>query len=110
MTTPVTSAPLATLPASLVPCPGEACALIVQRERALIEALGVAVYTVDATGQLTFYNKAAAQLWGWSPPLGDQRWCGSWRLVAPDGSHLPHDRCPMATCLRENRPIRDTWA
>ena len=39
--------------------------------RGLIEALGVAVYTTDAAGRLTFYNEAAVALWGWRPPLGD---------------------------------------
>jgi two-component system sensor kinase FixL len=74
--------------------------------RGLIEALGVAVYTTDTTGRLTFYNEAAATLWGWRPPLGDAWWCGSWRLYRPDGTPLQHDDCPMAVALRENRPIR----
>jgi PAS domain S-box-containing protein len=95
---------------SAAPCPGAGCELIVQRERALIEALGVAVYTVDAAGRLTFYNKAAAALWGWSPPLHDQRWCGAWRLFTADGAPLPHDQCPMVLCLREGRPIRGASA
>ena len=72
----------------------------------LIEALGVAVYTTDATGQLTFYNEAAVTLWGWRPPLGDLRWCGCWRLHWPDGTPMAHDECPMALALLENRPIR----
>jgi len=74
--------------------------------RALIEALGVAVYTTDAVGRLTFYNEAAVALWGWRPPLGDARWCGGWRLHSPDGTPMQHEDCPMAVALRENRPIR----
>jgi two-component system sensor kinase FixL len=74
--------------------------------RGLIEALGVAVYTTDAAGRLTFYNEAAVALWGRRPPLGDARWCGSWRLHGPDGAPMPHEECPMAAVLRENRPIR----
>lgn len=77
-----------------------------RRHRTLFEALGVAVYTTDAQGRLTSYNDAATALWGWCPPLGDTRWCGSWRLFWPDGRPLPHDTCPMAMALRENRPIR----
>jgi PAS domain S-box-containing protein len=75
------------------------------RYRALIEALGVAVYTTDADGRLTFHNEAAVALWGWRPPLGDTRWCGSWRLYTSDGAPMRHDECPMATALRDNRPV-----
>ncbi len=74
--------------------------------RELIEALGVAIYTTDAAGRLTFYNEAAVALWGWRPPLGDTRWCGSWRLSWPDGTPMQHDECPMALALQENRPVR----
>ncbi len=81
-----------------------------QAARLLIDALGVAVYTTDVTGTLTYYNEAAATLWGWRPALHDQRWCGSWRILAPDGSVLPHDECPMATCLKEGRAVRGAWA
>ena len=76
----------------------------------LLEALGVAVYTTDAEGGLTYYNQAAASLWGWRPPLGDQHWCGSWRLYHPDGTPMRHDECPMATALREGRPVRGAEA
>lgn len=74
--------------------------------RELIEALGVAVYTTDTAGRLTFYNEAATAVWGWRPPLGDARWCGGWRLYGPDGARMPPDQCPMATALLGNRSIR----
>jgi PAS domain S-box-containing protein len=72
----------------------------------LLEALPVAVYTTDAEGRITFYNQAAAELWGHRPELGTSQWCGSWRLYWPDGRPLPHDECPMAQTLKENRPVR----
>lgn len=78
--------------------------------RELIEALGVAVYTTDAAGRLTYYNEAAVHLWGWRPPLGDARWCGFWRLYWPDGRPMRHEDCPMSQALRENRPIRSAEA
>jgi PAS domain S-box-containing protein len=77
---------------------------------ALLDALGVAVYTTDAEGRLDAYNEAAVSLWGWRPPLGDARWCGSWRLRLPDGTPLPHDECPMAVALKEGRPVRGVEA
>jgi PAS domain S-box-containing protein len=74
--------------------------------REAIEALPAAVYMTDAEGRLTFYNEAAAALWGCQPELGDTKFCGSWKLYWPDGTRLPHDQCPMAMALRQRRPIR----
>jgi PAS domain-containing protein len=76
----------------------------------LLEALPVAVYATDAEGRITFYNEAAATLWGRRPILGEERWCGSWRIYLPDGTPLPHDRCPMAVALLENRKVRNVEA
>ena len=78
-------------------------------ETQLLEALPVAVYTTDADGRITFYNRAAADLWGINPELGSQ-WCGSWRLYWPDGRPLPHDACPMAIALKEGREVRGVEA
>ena len=72
----------------------------------LLEALPVAVYTTDAEGRITFYNQAAADLWGHHPELGSSQWCGSWRLYWPDGRPLPHGECPMAVALKEGRQVR----
>ena len=76
----------------------------------LLEALPVAVYLTDAAGHLTFYNRAAADLWGWRPVLGRAKWCGSWRLFWPDGTQLPHDQCPMAVAIKQNRQVRGAMA
>jgi PAS domain S-box-containing protein len=72
----------------------------------LLQALPVAVYTTDAAGRITFYNDAAAELWGVHPELGKSEFCGSWKLYWPDGTPLPHHECPMALALKEKRPIR----
>jgi PAS domain S-box-containing protein len=72
----------------------------------LLHALPTAVYTTDAAGQITFYNAAAAELWGVKPELGKSEFCGSWKMYWPDGTPLPHDECPMALTLKEKRPIR----
>lgn len=37
-------------------------------------------------------------------------WCVTWKLYWPDGTPLPHDECPMAVALKENRPVRDVEA
>ena len=73
--------------------------------RELLEALGVAVYTTDGDGRITFYNEAAAEFWGRRPELGEL-WCGSWRLFWPDGRAMAHEECPMAIALKEGRQVR----
>ena len=76
----------------------------------LLEALPVAVYTTNAQGRITFYNRAAAALWGHNPALGSSQWCGSWRLYWPDGRPMRHDQCPMAIALKEGREVRGVEA
>lgn len=80
-----------------------------QRMRDLLEALPAAVYTTDAAGRITFYNKAATEMSGRVPQPGDM-WCVTWRLYNPDGTPLPHDQCPMAVALKEDRPVRGAEA
>jgi PAS domain S-box-containing protein len=80
-----------------------------ERYREFLESLGVAVYTTDAEGKITFFNEAAAVFWGRTPELGEE-WCGSWRIYHPDGRPLPHAECPMAIALKENREVRGAQA
>jgi two-component system, chemotaxis family, CheB/CheR fusion protein len=72
----------------------------------LVQALPAAIYTTDADGRITFYNEAAAELWGCRPELGKSEFCGSWKLYWPDGRPLPHGECPMALALKQQRAIR----
>ena len=81
-----------------------------RRLRDVLEALPAAVYTTDTAGRLTFYNQAAVTLWGYRPDPGTATWCGSWRLCWPDGSPMPHDECPMAIALKEERSIHGAEA
>jgi two-component system, chemotaxis family, CheB/CheR fusion protein len=72
----------------------------------LIRALPAAIYATDAAGRITFYNQAAAEMWGCRPELGKSEFCGSWKLYWPDGRPLPHGQCPMALALKEQRVVR----
>jgi PAS domain S-box-containing protein len=74
--------------------------------RQLLDALPAAVYTTDAAGRITFYNQAAVEVLGRELQLGTDQWCISWRLLRADGTPLPHDECPMAVALKEDRPVR----
>jgi len=73
--------------------------------RRVMEALPAAIYTTDAEGRLLYFNKAAERLWGVAPALGEQFWCGSWKITLPDGTPVPHDQCPMAVAIREKRAM-----
>ncbi|WP_100001031.1 PAS domain S-box protein [Phyllobacterium zundukense] len=76
----------------------------------ILMLLPAAVYTTDTSGIITFYNKAAAELWGREPQIGKDEWCGSWKLYWPDGTHMEHDECPMAVTLREKQEVRGAEA
>ncbi len=71
----------------------------------LIAALPVAVYTIDMQGRITFFNEAAADLWGHRPAIGRDLWCGSWKLRHLDGRPMAHGECPMAISMLEGRDI-----
>lgn len=72
--------------------------------QALLENIPVALYTCDASGLITLFNKAATELWGRQPQAGES-WCGSLKIFNPDGSPLDPDTCPMAVTLKEGRPV-----
>ncbi|WP_407351543.1 PAS domain S-box protein [Luteimonas sp. R10] len=82
----------------------------VAREHELLDALPVALYTTDADGRVAFFNRAAVEFSGRTPELGSDYWCVTARLYEPDGTPLPHHRCPMAVALKEGRDVRGAEA
>jgi PAS domain S-box-containing protein len=78
-----------------------------ERYRGLINGLGLAIYTTDAQGRITLYNDVARELWGRSPEIGVDLWCGSWKIFDPESfEEVPLEECPMAVAIKENRPVR----
>lgn len=75
--------------------------------RQLINEAPLAIYICDAEGRIHLYNQAAVNLWGRTPAVGVDLWCGSLRIFRPDGTSLPLDECPMAITLKEGRAVRD---
>src|SRR5712675_36373 len=75
----------------------------------LLDLLPVGVYVCDQDGLIVRYNRAAAELWGCSPKIGDPtvRYCGSYRLYGMDGGYVPHAKCPMADVLSTGEGLRD---
>ena len=76
----------------------------------VLDALPVAIYTTDARRAITYCNRAAAELAGREPKIGQDEWCVTFRLFTIEGQELPHDQCPMAITLKEGRPVRNVEA
>jgi CheY-like chemotaxis protein len=73
---------------------------------ALLEGLPVGAYLCDRHGLITYFNPAAAKVWGRHPKLNDSadRYCGSHKLFWIDHEPMTHEQCWMARALREDRP------
>ena len=67
--------------------------------RRLLGALPAAIHTTDTAGRITYYNKAAADLWGVSPELHKDKCSDLGRLYYADGTLVPPDECPTKVCL-----------
>ncbi len=76
------------------------------RFRGLVTALPAAVYTTDSEGHITYYNDEASKLWNRPPRLGVDKWCGSKRVSATDGTEMPPEEWPITIALREGRSVR----
>src|SRR5580658_2858693 len=57
-----------------------------ERYEQVVRNLPVAVYTTDADGIITLYNETAAELWGRNPKIGEESWCGSYKIFRVDGT------------------------
>lgn len=78
--------------------------------RAVLDRIPLPVYTTDASGTVTYCNRAAAEFAGREPELGRDRWCVTWHLYTTVGERLPHDQCPMAQAIREQKIVRGAIA
>lgn len=69
----------------------------------LVKSSPLAIYTCDPHGLVTFFNEAAVKLWGRTPKLSKDYWCGSWKIFYPDGRPMAVDECPMALTLKNGK-------
>ncbi|MUP46430.1 PAS domain S-box protein [Gramella sp. BOM4] len=60
----------------------------------------VAFYTCNLKGEITFYNKAATELWG-REPKPKEKWCGSWKCWYPDNEQLPAEDHPAYKAIKD---------
>jgi CheY-like chemotaxis protein len=75
-----------------------------QGERQLHELFAlvpVAVYSCDAEGRFSHWNRAAVELWGREPGAEDRDWalCGAPKALWPDGSRILPEASPMQQVL-----------
>lgn len=73
----------------------------------LIQNLPVAVYTTDAEGRMLLYNKAAIELWGVAPELGQVFYSEAVQVFTPEGQALAPDKRPLAAALNHRKPVRN---
>lgn len=78
--------------------------------KALLDRLPVPIYTTDATGAVTYWNRACVEFAGREPKLGEDKWCVTWQIYTTNGDRLPHDQCPMAQAIRDQRENRGAVA
>jgi len=76
------------------------------RYHVLFELGPVAIYACDSSGVIQEFNRRAVELWGREPKLGDNngRFCGSLKMIGPDGRVIPHEQCPMVDVLSGKIP------
>jgi PAS domain-containing protein len=75
-----------------------------------LDDLPTALYMTDREGVITWYNRACVDFAGRRPVANQDRWCVTWKLMTNDGAPLPHDQCPMAAAIKEQRSIRGVTA
>lgn len=78
-----------------------------ERFRALFDLGPVGVYSCDTSGRIQEFNRCAVEMWGRKPKEGSlaERFCGSLKMFSPDGTLMPHARCPMADVLSGKIPM-----
>ncbi len=80
---------------------------LLQAPPPFVEMLPVAIYACDASGRLRWFNRHAAELWGWEPRVGDdtELLSGSFKLFHVDGELISREEAPVARVLRTGQPV-----
>ena len=73
--------------------------------REILEDLPAAIYTTDADGRITYFNRACIGFAGRTPTLGEDRWCIACKLFTVDGQPLPEGRFPATMALRNGHQV-----
>lgn len=69
----------------------------------LLQNLSAAVYTCDCEGKIVLFNKAAEELWGRTPDLDSDLWCGSYQMADLDGTPVARENNALAQTVRQRK-------
>lgn len=70
-------------------------------DKQILETLPIAVYTCAIDGTITFYNRAAIEIWGREPQIGIDKWSGTQKVYSATGDKPPVGYNPLATLLAD---------
>ena len=59
-----------------------------EMEISILESSPVACYSCDLNGHITYFNRAAEEVWGCRPAIGKDLWSGAWKLFYLDGTSM----------------------
>ena len=77
---------------------------------ATLDRIETPTYLTDKDGNVTYWNRACVDFAGREPQLGRDRWCVTWKLYTTAGDLLPHNACPMAVAIKQQRAVRNAVA
>lgn len=75
-----------------------------------LDRLDAPAYLTDKDGHVTYWNRACVVFAGREPKLGQDRWCVTWKIYTTSGDLLPHNACPMAVAIKQQRAVRNAVA
>ncbi len=70
-----------------------------------LKSLPVAIYICDQYGKFTYYNDAAADLWGQAPLYGSDYRKSHWKVFDLDGMELPRENWPLTKALHDQSEV-----
>lgn len=72
-------------------------------DKHILETLPIAMYTCGIDGTITYYNRAAAELWGREPEMGIEKWTGAYKIFSATVSVLSKEDHPMKLLMDEGK-------
>lgn len=73
----------------------------------LLDASPAAICLADVSGRVTYFNEAAANLWGHKPALNTEDWPSPSTLRFPDGRPMSAAESPALTAVKDGRGSKD---
>jgi PAS domain-containing protein len=78
-------------------------------QRLALDTFPAAIYVTGLDGFISYFNPLCVGFAG-RTPLGQDRWCVTWKLYTDEGDFLPHDQYPMAIAIRTKHAVRGATA